>query len=226
MKRALSYLLPACALFMLLFSTAQARSFTEGIHYGVISPPVSTQAEEGNVDVTEVFWYGCPHCFNLEPTIEAYLKQKPDNVTFNPVPAMLGPRWVFHGKLHYVGKMLDSEGKNKVHEKIFAAMHKQRRRIDNDNQLRRFFMSLGYKEQDINAALKSEDLPKDMAYAREISTKSGLDSVPTIIVGGKYLTSPSMLAGANLIEVINFLSKMAAQDLASKPAVTKELAAK
>ena len=211
MKRLLSCFLPACALLMLLTNIAQARSFTEGIHYGIISPPVATKAEEGKVDVTEVFWYGCPHCFNLEPTIEAYLKQKPDNVTFNPVPAMLSPRWMFHGKLHYVGRMLDPEGKNKVHEKIFIAMHKQRRRIENDDQLRRFFKGLGYKEAQINEALKSEDIKTNMQYAREISMKSGLDSVPTIIVGGKYLTSPSMLNGANLVEVINFLSKLAAK---------------
>ena len=211
MKSSLRYLLPAFALFMLLFSTAHARSFTEGIHYGIISPPVATQAEEGKVDVTEIFWYGCPHCFNLEPTIEQYLEQKPDNVTFNPVPAMLSPRWVFHGKLHYVGKMLDKDGKNKAHEKIFAAMHKQRRRIENDDQLRRFFKGIGFKDKDINDALKSEDIKKSMAYARDISMKSGLDSVPTIIVGGKYLTSPSMLNGANLVEVINFLTKLAAK---------------
>ena len=124
---------------------------------------------------------------------------------------MLSPRWMFHGKLHYVGRMLDPEGKNKVHEKIFIAMHKQRRRIENDDQLRRFFKGLGYKEAQINEALKSEDIKTNMQYAREISMKSGLDSVPTIIVGGKYLTSPSMLNGANLVEVINFLSKLAAK---------------
>lgn len=211
MKRLLNYLLPAFTLSLLLFSTAQARSFTEGIHYGIISPPVATQAEEGKVDVTEIFWYGCPHCYNLEPTIKQYLAQKPDNVTFNLVPAMLSPRWNFHAKLHFVGQMLDTDGTKNVHEKIFVAMHKQRRRIGNDDQMRRFFKGLGYKKSAIDEAMKSADLQAKLKFAQEISAKSGLDSVPTIIVGGKYLTSPSMLAGANLVEVINFLSKLAAK---------------
>ncbi len=209
MKQFFSYLLPVLAVALLLSSTAQARSFTEGLHYGIISPPIATQAEEGKVDVTEIFWYGCPHCYNLEPTIAQYLKQKPENVTFNLVPAMLSPRWNFHAKLHFVGQMLDPEGKDNVHEKVFVAMHKQRRRIDNDDQLRRFFKSLGYEKSEVDAAMKSEELQQKLDFARETTAKSGLDSVPTIIVGGKYLTSPSMLSGENLIEVINFLSKLA-----------------
>ena len=220
MNRVLRKFLPTVAmLFMGVLgfsaSTAQAASFQEGINYGIINPPVSTQAEEGKVEVAEVFWYGCPHCYSLEPTIKAYLKQKPENVTFNRVPAMISPNWAFHGKLFYVGQMLDTDGSKGVHDKIFEALQKQRRRIDNDDQLRRFFEGIGFAADDINNALKSMELKAQLEYARDISANSGLDSVPTIIVNGKYLTSPSMLTGSgSMIEIINFLSSLAAQEAA------------
>ncbi|MGB0848573.1 MAG: thiol:disulfide interchange protein DsbA/DsbL [Thiolinea sp.] len=218
MKRVFSYLLPALAIMTLgLFvyspGVSQAQSFNEGIHYGIVSPPVSTQAEEGKIEVMEIFWYGCPHCYNLEPTIHEYLKQKPENVTFNRVPAMLSPKWSFHGKLYYIGQMLDADGSKGVHDKIFEALHKQRRRIENDDQLRRFFKGLGYKKKDVDTAMKSMELKSQLEYAREITAKSGLDSVPTLIVNGKYLTSPSMVSGSkNMIDILNQLSKRAASE--------------
>lgn len=215
--RVLSYTLPALLLVLAAGLTgcipdSQARSFTENVEYAVITPPVSTQAEEGKVEVAEVFWYGCPHCYNLEPTIEEYLKTKPDYVTFTRVPAMLDAKWSFHGKLFYVGRMLDPDGSKKVHEKIFEALQKQRRRIGNDDQLRRFYQSIGFKADEVNNILKSMELKTKMDYARDITAKSSLDSVPTIIVNGKYLTSPSMVSGnKNLLEVVNYLTSLEKQ---------------
>lgn len=214
MKRALKYLLPAVAVLVVsltiwLPGDTQARTFSEGIHYGVITPELSTQTEESKVEVAEIFWYGCPHCYSLEPTIEAYLEQKPENVTFTRVPAMISANWAFHGKLFYVGQMLDSDGSKGVHEKIFEALHKQRRRIGNDDQLKRFFKGLGFKSDEIKTAMDSMELKSKLEYAREISAKSGMDSVPTVIVNGKYITSPSMVSGSkNMIEIINYLTKL------------------
>ncbi|MEZ5476230.1 MAG: thiol:disulfide interchange protein DsbA/DsbL [Thiolinea sp.] len=213
MIRVLSNTLPTLALLLiglLGFATgAQAQTFQEGVNYAVIEPPVSTQAAEGKVEVAEVFWYGCPHCYNLEPVIGTYLKQKPDYVEFARIPAMISPNWAFHGKLFYVGRMLDPDGSKDVHTKIFEAIHKQRRRIGNDDQLRRFFEGLGFKTADINNAMKSMELQTKLAYARDIAEKSRLDSVPTIIVNGKYLTSPSMVtAGGNLIDIIQYLTRL------------------
>ncbi|MEZ5537389.1 MAG: thiol:disulfide interchange protein DsbA/DsbL [Thiolinea sp.] len=215
--RVFSYTLPALLLALAVglsgcIPDSQARSFTENVDYAVITPPVSTQAEEGKVEVAEVFWYGCPHCYNLEPTINEYIKTKPDYVTFTRIPAMLDPTWVFHGKVFYVGRMLDPNGSKDVHAKIFEALQKQRRRIGNDDQLRRFYQSLGFKLDEINNILKSMELKTKLDYARDITVKSHLDSVPTIIVNGKYLTSPSMVSGnKNLIEVINYLSSLEKQ---------------
>ena len=213
MKRVLTSLVPALFLAFITSASTQAAEFAEGINYAIINPPVSTQAEEGKVEVAEVFWYGCPHCYSLEPTIEAYLKQMPENVSFTRVPAMISPNWQYHGTLFYVGRMLDPDGSKGVHSKIFEALQKQRRRIGNDDQLRRFFTGLGFKAEEVNTALKSMELKTQLAYAKDVSIQSGLDSVPTIIVNGKYLTSPSMVSGSSgMLKIIHFLTNLAATE--------------
>ncbi len=212
MKRVFNLLLPALAAILITLTGCMnevSAEYTEGKQYAVITPPVSTQAPDGKVEVAEIFWYGCPHCYNLEPTIAEYLKQKPENIYFNRIPATLSPKWAFHARLYYIGRMLDPDGSKNVHTKIFEAFHKQRRRIDNDDAIRRYFESIGFKLDDINNAMKSMELNSMIAYATDISNKSKLDSVPTIIVNGKYLTGPSMMTGSDkLIDVINYLSKL------------------
>ncbi|HRJ53490.1 MAG TPA: thiol:disulfide interchange protein DsbA/DsbL [Candidatus Thiothrix moscowensis] len=216
MKRVFSR---AFGLLMALFlitgcvpESSHAEDFKEGTHYKVISPAIPIQNTEGKAEVLELFWYGCPHCLSLEPTIEKFLKQKPDNVVFQRVPAMLSPRWTFHAKLFYVGQMLDPKGEKEIHGKIFNAVQTQRRKIDNDDALRRFFTENGFGEEQVNNVLKSMELNAVLTRADEIGHKSKADSVPAIIVNGKYLTSPSMLGSEEkLLQVIDFLSKQGAK---------------
>lgn len=216
MKRVFSYVLPVVLLAVVGLSgcipDSQARTFSENVEYVVITPALTTQVADDKVEVAEVFWYGCPHCYSLEPTMEKYQQNKPDNVTFTRVPAMLDATWSFHGKLYYVGQLLDQDGSKNVHGKIFEALHKQRRRIGNDDQLRRFFQGIGFSTDEVNKVLKSMELKTKLNYAKEITIKSSLDSVPSVIVNGKYLTSPSMVAGNDkLLEVINYLTALESQ---------------
>ncbi len=216
MKRVFKFFLPALTAMLVTLAGCMSEvtqaEYTEGKQYSVISPPVATQAPAGQVEVAEIFWYGCPHCFHLEPTINAYLKQKPANVYFNRIPGTLSKMWDFHGKMYYVGLLLDRDGSKGLHEKIFNAFHVQRRpiaAIKDDDSMRKFFESLGYKTEEINAALASMELTTKMNFARDVNAKSGIDSVPSIIVNGKYLTGPSRMSGTdNLVDVINYLSKL------------------
>lgn len=186
--------------------SGQASEFKEGTDYKVISPAIPVQAPAGKVEVAELFWYGCPHCYHLEPTISKFLQKKPANVEFRRVPATLSPRWAFHARLFYVGQMLDPDGSKHVHTKIFEALQKQRRKIDNDDSLRNFFTSIGFSADQVNNALKSMELNAMMVRADEVGKMSKADSVPMIIVNGKYLTSPSMVGNEEkLLQVIDYL---------------------
>lgn len=186
--------------------SGQAEEFKEGVDYTLISPPVPVQAADGKVEVAELFWYGCPHCYHLEPTINKFLQNQPANVEFRRVPATLSPRWVFHARLFYVGQLLDPDGSKHVHAKIFDAIQKQRRQINNDDALRRFFTGIGFSADQVNNALKSMELNAMMARADEVGKMSKADSVPNIIINGKYLTSPSMVGNEEkLLKVMDYL---------------------
>lgn len=187
---------------------SQAEVFKEGEHYKVINPPIPGQVNNGQVEIDELFWYGCPHCYVLEPTINKFLQNKPANVVFNRIPATISPRWAYHAKLYYVGLMLDPTGEKQIHSKIFDAIQKQHRRIDNDDALIRFFGEQGFNETQVRNALQSMEMKTMLARADEVGTKSGADSVPTLIINGKYLTSPSMVGNEEkMLQVIDYLSK-------------------
>lgn len=189
--------------------TSQAQEFKEGTHYVTINPPIPTQAEAGKVEVLELFWYGCPHCLSLEPTIEKFLANKPTNVVFQRVPATISPRWAYHAKVFYVGQMLDPDGSKGVHKKIFDAIQVQRRKIADDAALTRFFEELGFTKEQVGNALNSMEMNAKLARADEVGNKSQADSVPTIIVAGKYRTSPSMAGSEEtLLQVIAHLVKL------------------
>lgn len=220
--RIVKLLLPVvtAGLFTLVgcMSEVTQAEYTEGKQYSVIDPPIALKAPTEQHEVSEIFWYGCPHCFSLEPTIKDYLKTKPANIFFNRIPGTLGETWDYHAKLYYIGYILDRDGAKDLHGKIFNAVHVQRRPLPrfergntakNDDNLRRFFESFGYTADEINKAMSSMELNSLLSYARDANTKSGIDSVPSIIVNGKYLTSPSRMTGSDkLIDVINYLTKL------------------
>jgi thiol:disulfide interchange protein DsbA len=183
--------------------------FAEGRDYIELNPLLPTTAPEGQVEVTELFWYGCPHCYHLEPVIEKYLKEKPEYVSFTRVPGTLNPNWNYHAKLYYVGQMLDPDGSKKVHTNIFNAMHQQRRRLMDDESAKQFLISLGFTEDKVNAAMNSLELNAALDRAMDYNKKSNAGSVPTLIVNGRYLTSPSMArGGVRMVRLINHLAEL------------------
>lgn len=204
-------------------TTATTQKFDEGFHYDVLKSPVTTQTTGDKVEVAELFWYSCPHCYQLEPTVDKYKAQMPDNVEFVPVPATLSPNWRNHAMLYYVGQMLDPEGKKELHKKIFSAIHGKPRRTGvakgDAGAIKRFLQSLGYSKDTIDKAYGSMLLKTKMSYtdryaadlsSRTVNGRRVVDSVPTIIVNGKYVTSPSRLEGGSqeLIDVINYLTTL------------------
>ncbi len=186
-----------------------AAVFREGIEYTIVSPPIPSNVAPGQTEVTELFWYGCPHCFALEPAMNKFQQTKPANVVFERVPATLTPRWAYHARLYYVGKMLDPTGQRGLHSKIFNALQVQRRTISTDDALIRFFTEQGFTEDQVKGALNSMEMRTMLARSDEVGNMSKADSVPTIIVNGKYLTSPSKVGSEDkLLQVISYLSKL------------------
>ena len=106
--------------------------FTAGKDYLIISPPQPT--DSGNkVEVLEFFWYGCPHCNSLQPSLGAWLKQKPADVEFRRVPAVLGQSWIPLTQVFYTLEALGLT--EKFHHDVFAAIHKDKVRLQDPETL-------------------------------------------------------------------------------------------
>lgn len=185
-----------------------APKFIEGTHYFEIFPEINTDVPAGKVEVVELMWLGCPHCYHLEADVERYKKNKAGYVDFKQVPAMLNPVWSKDAEIYYIAQLLDPKGEKKLINKIMHAIHEQGRRLKNEDSVKRYFAQLGISEEQYNATKNSMAYKAKLNRARQIGAASQISSVPSFIINGKYRTSP-YTAGSEerLFQLIEMLTK-------------------
>lgn len=190
-------------LALLLVAPASFAAIEEGVQYQKVLTPQPTSGD-GKIEVLEMFWYGCPHCYHLEPELNAWLEKKPDDVEFVRLPAVLGPSWELLARGYYTAELLGVL--DKIHEPLFERIHKQHKPVRNVEELKAFFESQGVSGDDFDKTYNSFAVVTRTNRAKEAHNKYGVTGVPTLIVDGKYRTSASM-AGSNkkLLEVVDFL---------------------
>lgn len=174
----------------------------EGIDYAVLKPAQPTETGD-QIEVLEVFWYGCPHCWHLEPVMDQWVTTKPAGVAFRRMPAT-GPRWEPHARAYYAAESL---GKLDVfHQALFKAMQVQNRVIMTESDLVKFAGEVGIDQEEFRAAYNSFYVEARVRKADEMGRRYGIDGVPALIVNGKYRTSPSQTGGQDrFVEVLNVL---------------------
>ena len=196
--------LKSFAFLMLISGSAAAQmTFTEGSDYQLISPAVKT-SQPDKVVVTEIFWYGCPHCFRFEPYIERWSANLPEGVEFEQVPSSLNPRWTEHARAYYAFKMMGAL--EQTHKALFDAIHLERQRLMSLDAVAEFAASLGLDPKLFRENAFSFPVETQIRKNIQKEKRYGHQGVPAIIVNGKYLVSASQ-AGSNerMIEIINFL---------------------
>ncbi len=182
--------------------------FEEGKHYVEIFPEMQTDSAAGKVEVVELMWLGCPHCYSLEPLMLKYKENHPDFVEFKQVPAMLNPSWAADANTFYIAEILDPTGEKDLITRIFQSIHDQKRRLRNPDAVTRFFVQQGFSEEQVNSAKSSMAFQAKVRRAQEIGAASQAQSVPTVIINGKYRTSPYMAGGnEQLMKVLDMLAK-------------------
>lgn len=173
--------------------------------YKLIIPPQPVMTGD-NIEVLEIFWYGCPHCYELEPHLEKWLASKPDDVEFIRVPGILGRNWLDHAKAYYTAEKLGIV--DKIHRPLFDAIHKEGKNIVNEKSLRKFFVSQGVDGDKFSEIFNSEEVDNKIKSAFIIGKEYKVTGVPTIIVNGKYRTTASLSGGyAGIIDTINKLTE-------------------
>ncbi|MGK0272527.1 MAG: thiol:disulfide interchange protein DsbA [Cocleimonas sp.] len=182
--------------------------FIEGKHYIKILPAMSTDVASGKIEVAELFWFGCPHCYSMEPDIVKYKANHPEYVEFKQVPAMHNPSWAADANTFFIASILDPKESKDLVTKVFDSIHKHKRRLRSPKAVVRFFVEQGYTEEQISEVRKSMAFQTKLVRAQEFTRGSQANSVPTMVVNGKYRTSPSMAGGnQKAMEVVAYLTK-------------------
>jgi thiol:disulfide interchange protein DsbA len=192
-------------IFVLLMMNAvllQAADFKEGVNYKTL-PQQSTSSGD-KIEVLEFFWYGCPHCYSFEPYLNKWKKTMPANVEFVRVPAIFRPDWEQQARAYYA---LSNMGViEDVHGKIFEAIHKDKKHLNNLGLIADFVSSLGVDRKKFLEEANSFAVDGMVRKAKKKQVAYKLQGVPSIAINGKYLSSGSMSGSYdNLIKIMDYL---------------------
>lgn len=199
-------LIPAALLLCFAVAASADDAYRQGRHFDAISPAVDTAVEGDRIEIVEMFWYGCPHCYQFEPVIDGWLEHKADNIEFVRVPAVFARNWETHARAYYAAEQLGVLGQS--HKALFDALHRDRKRLFTEDALAEFFTRFGVSADDFRAAYNSFDVDKKTRRAISLTRRYGIGGVPAIIVNGKYRASTTQTDGSyeELLKVADFLA--------------------
>jgi len=220
---------------MLFFSvSAFADAPKTGTDFDAVAQPISTD-NASKIEVTEVFWYGCPHCYHMEPVLNAWVKKLPADVYFKRVPGLPRVEWAPMAKAYYALETLGLT--EKLHGALFEAIHKDKtvNPMDEKAAIDWIANKSGMDHLKVEQAFKSFTMNTNLNRAAMVFRNSGATGVPSLIIDGKYITSSTM-AGSNeqalkvadyIIENIRKdkaagLKKTDGADATKKPETTKK----
>ena len=178
--------------------------FQLGTHYQRLSPTQPTSSSADRVEVAEVFWYGCPHCYTFDPYLERWEADKPAYVSFVRVPAVWNPLVQLHARAFYTAEAL---GKGEeMHEAFFTEIHENDNLLDSREALAEFFGRFDVDVEAFGNAFDSFEVHTKLQRAEELSRRYRISSVPSIVVNGKYTTDGTSAGSYELlIELIDEL---------------------
>lgn len=163
-----------------------------------LNPPQPVETAD-KIEVLEFFWYGCIHCYNLEPKIETWLKTLPKDVEFRRVPAVFNERWAHDAAIFYTFEALGLL--DKLHRPFFDAIHRDRLRTDNAQALSAWLQKQGVDTKKFETTLKSFGVQSKTKRAIRMTTAYKIDGTPAMTVHGRYVvpSSEAMLENVNRV---------------------------
>ena len=193
-------------------ATPEAPSrWQQGVNYTLLVPAQPTNAPAGKVEVVEMFWYGCNHCYALDPFLENWKKKAPPYVHFTHVPVTWGPAHRAHARLYYTLEALGKEEELRV--AVFREIQVNRNvmasndPIETEQMQMQFARRQGISEEDFRKAYNSFAVETNMQRAEQLMRRYKVSGVPLMVINGKYTADVSSAGGQNqLIELINDLA--------------------
>ncbi|TEU25634.1 thiol:disulfide interchange protein DsbA/DsbL [Alkanindiges illinoisensis] len=192
-----------------------AEPFVAGKDYTVLSNPGKVE-KPGMIEVREFFWYGCPHCYRLEPYVASWLASKPANINFVRSPAAMNPVWEQNARGYYAVDLMGLT--NKVHKPLFDAIHQKNQRLFDQKSLANFYQGYGVDSNKFNAMFNSFAVSGKIAQSKQLAQAYQLDGVPALVVNGKYVVKGE---DQKVIQVVNYLINKE-RAVVKKPAPAKK----
>ena len=181
MKKLFSLVLAACMLAPLAAVAQQKPQFTE------LNQPIQIEVEPGKIEVVEFFWYGCPHCYTLEPTVEKWEKTLPKDVVFRRIPAAFNERWAIDAAIFYTFEAMGVL--DKLHRPFFDAIHRDGLRSDNKQAVLAWVEKQGVDPKKFDATMKSFAVQSKTRRASQLTGAYKIDGTPALAVQGRYTIS-------------------------------------
>lgn len=163
--------------------------FQDGVDFQTIARPVLT-ADTSKIELVEIFWYGCPSCFNLEPNLVAFTSTLPEDVNVVKVPAMWHETMELHAKILFASQALGIV--DETHQPVFDAMNKDGNKLASESEILDLVEELGQDRSDFQRAFNSFGVNSQVTQAKSKTVAYGMRGTPEIIINGKYRISLSM----------------------------------
>jgi len=175
--------------------------------YNELKPPQPVETSAGKIEVIEFFWYGCPHCYTLEPVLEAWVKKLPPDVQFRPVPAVFNDRWGYDAAIYYT---FDALGVlERVHSAFFDAIHRDHLRTDNTAALSEWLQKHGIDPKKFGEVFKSFGVQSRTRRAAQQTLAYKIDGTPAMAVQGRYTVSAEQgRTQQGLLQTVDYLVEL------------------
>lgn len=216
MSLSLSRLMLICAT-VLAFASGLSNAAQPGIRagndYEEIPPqPVATGQK---IEVVEFFWYGCPHCYQLQQPLEAWLKRKPEDVELRRIPAVFRPSWLAHARVFYALESIGELGR--LHQAVYRALHVEKEDLGSVESSTDWAVKHGIDRARWASAYNSPETSKKVEQARSATRDYAIKGTPSLVVDGRYLTSSSMADSyQGVIVIMDELVRLARDRRANK----------
>lgn len=191
-------------------SGAARAALNPGRDFNVIGQPLVTESQP-KIEVLEFFWYGCPHCFDLEPLLNDWKAKAPADVALRRVPAIFRESWEPGARMYYSMQALGVL--DRLHAELFRSVHLEHLSPGDDDSLSKWAVSKGVDGSKFAATYKSFAVESKIARAKQLTRASRIEGVPALIVEGKYLA-----AGPTHAAILSVVDQLVAQVRAERGA--------
>lgn len=177
--------------------------YEAGKHYVVLDNPVRT-SNPNKIEVTEVFWYGCGHCFHFEPLVKAWKEKQADDVAFVRSPAMWNKDMELHARAFYTAKALGVL--DTLHDPLFDAMNVRKKRLADEAEISELFVANGVDADKFAKVFNSFGVTGKVRQADARARSYRITGTPELVVDGKYRISTRAAGGQKeMLDVADFL---------------------